>query len=117
VDGKPNNRWQDAMPTGGKTNVCAQAGRHVVDTRFHTSERFDLAEAKQDAPYSRPEVDVRGDWYGLYTVESRADAVAVGSAYPLAPRFRWECLTRLCLTIEEWNSQALFKAREALLLP
>ncbi len=27
------------------------------------------------------------------SVESRADAVAVGSAYPLAPRFRWECLT------------------------
>ncbi|NQT85948.1 chitobiase/beta-hexosaminidase C-terminal domain-containing protein, partial [bacterium] len=68
VDRKPDNRWHNAIPTGGKTNVCGQTGRHVVDTRFHTSARFDLAEAKQDAPYCRPEVSIRGDWYGHYTL-------------------------------------------------
>lgn len=54
------------MPTGGKTAYCAMAGRHVMDTRFHTSTRFDLAEVRRDDPYSRPEV-IRGDWYGIWT--------------------------------------------------
>ena len=77
VDKKPDNRWHDAVPTGGKTAVCAQAGRHVVDTRFHTSRHFDLAEARQDAPYCRPEVPVRGDWYGLYERSAGMDNTPV----------------------------------------
>lgn len=66
VDRKPDNRWHGAIPTGGKTTVCCPSERHVVDTRFHTSPCFDLAEAKQDAPYCRPAVKIRGDWYGHY---------------------------------------------------
>jgi hypothetical protein len=66
IDKKPPNAWHNAVPTGGKTAYCAMAGRHVMDTRFHTSTRFDLAEVRRDDPYSRPEV-IRGDWYGIWT--------------------------------------------------
>ncbi|HAX96316.1 MAG TPA: hypothetical protein DCY35_07330, partial [Prolixibacteraceae bacterium] len=52
VDQRPPNIFHGKIPTGGKTAVTGQAGRNVVDTRFHTSEFFDLAEAKLDFPYS-----------------------------------------------------------------
>ena len=43
----------DALsPVGGKTEYLARAPDRVIDTRFHTSERFDIAEARQDAPYA-----------------------------------------------------------------
>ena len=65
IDKKPPNAMHDAIPTGGKTQYCGMAGRNVVDTRFHTSARFDLAEARSNAPYSRPE-RLRADWYGIF---------------------------------------------------
>jgi hypothetical protein len=65
IDKKAPNMMHEAIPTGGKTDYCAMAGRHVSDTRFHTSTLFDLAEARRANPYSRPEV-VRGDWYNIW---------------------------------------------------
>jgi hypothetical protein len=68
IDKKPPNAWQDGIITGGKTLYCAMAGRHVVDTRFHTSPRFDLAEVRRSDPYSRPERgQYKGDWYNVWT--------------------------------------------------
>ena len=101
VDRKPDNRWEGAIATGGKTAFCGQAGRHVVDTRFHTSARFDLAEARQDAPYSRP-TQIRGDWYGLYTIRPGMDNTPVRdvTAYRQVFRVRGEGLTIVSDRIE-----------------
>lgn len=65
VDKKPDNRYYGKIMTGGKTDFCGQAGRNVVDSRFHTSASFDFAEGRQDSPYARHR---RGysDVYGLY---------------------------------------------------
>ncbi|MCX7046936.1 MAG: chitobiase/beta-hexosaminidase C-terminal domain-containing protein [Candidatus Sumerlaeota bacterium] len=65
VDRKPDNRYIGKLATGGKTEYCGQAGRNVTDSRFHTSARFDFAEAKQDAPYARHRRQYSDD-YGLY---------------------------------------------------
>ena len=107
VDRKPDNRWQGAIATGGKTAFCGQAGRHVVDTRFHTSARFDLAEAKQDAPYSRP-TQIRGDWYGLYTIRRGLDNTPVRdvTAYRQVFRVRGEGLTIVSDRIESRGRSA-----------
>ena len=48
----PHPKHDAIYRVGGKTVYLARAPSHVVDTRFHTSDRFDLAEAKQDAPYA-----------------------------------------------------------------
>ena len=48
----PHPHHDSIFPVGGKTEYLARAPRRVIDTRFHTSERFDVAEAKQDAPYA-----------------------------------------------------------------
>lgn len=37
---------------GGKVSYLGEAGRHVVEAHFHTSTRYDLTEAVQDAPYA-----------------------------------------------------------------
>lgn len=54
VDRKPPNKILelDKMPTGGKVDFTGQAGRHVLNTRQHTSDRFDLFENRFDSPYS-----------------------------------------------------------------
>jgi hypothetical protein len=65
VDRKPDNRYYGKVMTGGKTDFCGQAGRNVVDSRFHTSASFDFAEAKQDSPYARHRKQFPGV-YGLY---------------------------------------------------
>ncbi len=65
VDRKPDNRYQDAVRTGGKTDYCGEAGRHVRPERFHTSPYFDFAEAQQDSPYALHRLS-HGDAYGLY---------------------------------------------------
>ncbi|MEI6787372.1 MAG: chitobiase/beta-hexosaminidase C-terminal domain-containing protein [bacterium] len=79
VDGKPDNRYYGKLRTGGKTSFCGQAGRHVVDTRFHTSARFDLAEARQDAPYATLRVQPWKNVYGLYqtTGNNKDDPAAI----------------------------------------
>lgn len=79
VDGKPDNRFYGKLRTGGKTDFCGQAGRHVVDTRFHTSAQFDLAEARQDAPYATPRIREWQNVYGLYqpTGNDKDDPAAI----------------------------------------
>jgi len=106
VDRKPDNRWHEAIPTGGKTNVLAPMSRHVVDTRFQTSTRFDLAEARQDAPYCRPAVQVRGDWYGLYTPVPGKDNTPVTdvTAWRQVFRIRGEDITIVSDRIENRGS-------------
>lgn len=69
VDGKPDNRYQGAVRTGGKTEYCAQASREVWPERFHTSERFDFAEGLQDAPYASHRYPYPDPW-GLYTTRA-----------------------------------------------
>jgi hypothetical protein len=73
IDKKPSNRWHDAIQTGGKTAYCAMAERHVVPTRFHTSARFDLAEAVRNDPYSRPAYARPSDWYGIWDRQPEID--------------------------------------------
>ncbi len=72
VDRKPDNRYAGRVRTGGKTDFCGQAGRHIVSGRFHTSPAFDLAEALQDAPYALHRVQDR-DPFGLYRQALPAD--------------------------------------------
>jgi len=64
VDKKAPNASHGAVLTGGKTSYRMMPSRHVVDTRFHTSARFDLAEARRSDPLSRM-TRVRGDWYNI----------------------------------------------------
>ena len=72
IDKKAPNAMHDAIPTGGKTQYCAMAGRNVIDTRFHTSTSFELAEARRNDPYSRPE-RVRADWYNIWSRRPEID--------------------------------------------
>jgi hypothetical protein len=65
VDKKAPNASHGAVPTGGKTSYSVVPDNHVVDTRFHCSDRFNLAEARRDDPYSRM-TSVRGDWYHIW---------------------------------------------------
>ncbi|HUT12365.1 MAG TPA: chitobiase/beta-hexosaminidase C-terminal domain-containing protein [Thermoguttaceae bacterium] len=70
VDRKPGNFYHGWAKTGGKTIYCAQPDRTVVGHRFHSSDRFDLAESVQDHPYYRPPQGVRKDShiFNLYNV-------------------------------------------------
>ncbi len=52
VDKRQPNIMHGLQPTGGKTMVTGQAGRHVSDGRFFTSSRFDVAETKLNLTYS-----------------------------------------------------------------
>ncbi len=65
VDRKPGNFFHGCAKTGGKTFYCAQPGRNVIGNRFHSSERFDLAESVQVHPYYRPPDGVRKDGHLL----------------------------------------------------
>jgi hypothetical protein len=65
VDKKAPNASHGAVLTGGKTSYSMVPDNHVVDTRFHCSDRFNLAEARRDDPYSRM-TSVRGDWYNIW---------------------------------------------------
>jgi hypothetical protein len=70
VDRKPGNFFHGWAKTGGKTRYCAQPDRTVAGHRFHTSERFDLAESVQAHPYYRPPQGLRRDSqiFNLYNV-------------------------------------------------
>ncbi|MCX6553359.1 MAG: chitobiase/beta-hexosaminidase C-terminal domain-containing protein, partial [Acidobacteria bacterium] len=72
VDRKPDNRYCGRPLTGGKTEYCGQAGRHVSGDRFHTSAQFDFVEATQDAPYALHRRSYP-DAYGLYRQALGAD--------------------------------------------
>lgn len=65
VDKKAPNASHGAVLTGGKTSYSVIPTNHVVDARFHCSDRFNLAEACRDDPYSRMS-SVRGDWYNIW---------------------------------------------------
>jgi hypothetical protein len=65
VDKKAPNASHGAVLTGGKTSYSVVPTNHVVDTRFHCSDRFNLAEARCNDPYSRMS-SVRGDWYNIW---------------------------------------------------
>ena len=75
VDKKPCNFFYGFPKTGGKTRYCSQPPRNIAGHRFHTSSRFDLAEAVQDKPYERPPAGVRTDshFFNLYNVISGLD--------------------------------------------
>lgn len=73
VDRKPDNRYFGLPRAGGKTGFCAQAGRAGRAERFHTSDRFDFAEAVQDSPYALHRESSRFDLYGLYRTGVPAD--------------------------------------------
>ncbi|MEK0446818.1 MAG: hypothetical protein RLZZ399_2139 [Verrucomicrobiota bacterium] len=75
IDQKPSNPWQNAIPTGGKTEFSGMAEHQVLPARFHTSERFDLAEGTRSYPYSRPVKKwYHGpDWYGIWNPEPNID--------------------------------------------
>ncbi len=74
IDQKPSNSWHDAIYTGGKTEVCAMAERNVIETRFHTSSRFDLAEVQNSYPYSRPKQKFyRKPWYETWEPQPEID--------------------------------------------
>ncbi len=73
VDRKPDNRYFGLPRSGGKTGFCAQAGRTGRAERFHSSERFDFAEAVQDSPYALHRESSRFDIYGLYRTGLPAD--------------------------------------------
>jgi len=78
VDKKAPNASHGAVLTGGKTNYSIMPSRNVVDTRFHTSTRFDLAEARRSDPYSRM-TRVRGDWYNIWAESPRIDNTPITS--------------------------------------
>lgn len=65
VDRKAPNASHGAVLTGGKTSYSVIPGTRVIDTRFHCSDRFTLAEARRNDPYSRM-TSVRGDWYNIW---------------------------------------------------
>lgn len=100
VDRRPPNRYYGRPRTGGKTDFCGQVGRHVVDSRFHSSERFDLAEARQDSPYARLRVGGgREDWWNLYrevVAADEPDAVRDVAAQRLVFHARGEGLWVIC---------------------
>ena len=78
VDKKAPNASHGAVLTGGKTSYSVMPDRHVVDTRFHTSSRFDLAEARRSDPLSRM-TRVRGDWYNIWSESPRIDNTPITS--------------------------------------
>jgi hypothetical protein len=78
VDKKAPNASHGAVLTGGKTSYSIMPSRNVVDTRFHTSSRFDLAEARRSDPYSRM-TRVRGDWYNIWAESPRIDNTPITS--------------------------------------
>lgn len=65
VDGKPPNRWVDAIPTGGKTDYSMPTPRRVQAGRFHASALFDVAETIQDSPYAGYRFSKAPDVFGL----------------------------------------------------
>lgn len=73
VDRKPDNRFFGVKRTGGKTDYAMQADRAADGDRFHTSDRFDFAEARQDAPYAIHRMAYRDDVYGLYRTALEQD--------------------------------------------
>jgi hypothetical protein len=66
VDGRPDNRFYGKIPTGGKTDYCAEAGSHVSSDRFYTSAQFDFAEATQDSPFAHPRLPTAPGLFGIY---------------------------------------------------
>ena len=76
VDKKAPNASHGAVLTGGKTSYSMMPSRHVADTRFHTSSRFNLAEALRSDPYSRMS-RVRGDWYNIWSETPRIDNLPI----------------------------------------
>jgi hypothetical protein len=59
VDSKPPNRFTDMVRTGGKTDFAFATPRNVQAGKFLSSERFDVLEGIQDAPYRRFDFEYR----------------------------------------------------------
>jgi hypothetical protein len=76
VDKKAPNASHGAVLTGGKTSYSVIPSNHVVDTRFHCSDRFNLAEARRNDPYSRM-TSVRGDWYKIWRESPGIDSTPI----------------------------------------
>jgi hypothetical protein len=78
VDKKAPNASHNAVLTGGKAGYSMVPDNHVVDTRFHCSDRFNLAEARRNDPYSRM-TNVRGDWYNIWRPNPGVDPTPITS--------------------------------------
>ncbi|MEY5025016.1 MAG: hypothetical protein RLZZ244_544, partial [Verrucomicrobiota bacterium] len=77
VDKKAPNASHNAVLTGGKTGYSmVPDNNHVVDTRFHCSDRFNLAEARRNDTYSRMS-SVRGDWYNIWRPNPGVDPTPI----------------------------------------
>jgi hypothetical protein len=76
IDKKAPNASHNAVLTGGKTSYSMVPDNHVVDTRFHCSERFNLAEARRTDTYSRMS-KVRGDWYNIWRPNPGVDPTPI----------------------------------------
>ncbi|MEK0445908.1 MAG: hypothetical protein RLZZ399_1229 [Verrucomicrobiota bacterium] len=76
VDKKAPNASHNAVLTGGKTTYSMVPDNHVVDTRFHCSDRVNLAEARRNDPYSRMS-SVRGDWYNIWRPNPGVDPIPI----------------------------------------
>lgn len=76
VDKKAPNASHNAVLTGGKAGYSMVPDNHVVDTRFHCSDRFNLAEARRNDPYSRMS-NVRGDWYNIWRPNPGVDPTPI----------------------------------------
>ena len=78
VDKKAPNASHNAVLTGGKAGYSMVPDNHVVDTRFHCSDRFNLAEVRRNDPYSRM-TNVRGDWYNIWRPNPGVDPTPITS--------------------------------------
>lgn len=76
IDKKAPNASHNAILTGGKTSYSMVPDNHVVDTRFHCSDRFNLAEARRNDTYSRMS-SVRGDWYNIWRPNPGVDPTPI----------------------------------------
>lgn len=73
VDRRFPNPFYGLPRTGGKTDFSVMAGRNVVKTRFHASDAFDLAEARQDSPYASFRGSGGMNRYGVAALNEGAD--------------------------------------------
>jgi hypothetical protein len=64
IDKKAPNASHNAVLTGGKTTYSMVPDNHVVDTRFHCSDRFNLAEARRN-------------WYNLWRPNPGVDPTPI----------------------------------------